>query len=1007
MAEPARAYDPDDEEPVVKPNLRALQEGEQEAAVHEKANKPVVGTGKKAGTSGKALKRAEESWGTAGVVSGEGGKEDSSDKLDKLSDKLGAGFNPNDKAGKDKLKLLFSLNAAQKKKALLGGGIIGGLIAIIVGLFLVLIPLKIESIVDNLEDHFFASSENATEGETENLFSGYIKNVISDFPGHNCTSTRVDKDCAPTFNGNNPVQRLYRTWQQARLETKLADDYGLEFRWDKTSNTYYVKVGGESDAKAEADSPISKAELGDAGSDLFDDGEWSETTRNGIRMLFRDSIKDETLLNRVWLHFKFGRLMEEKYGIKRCIVFCQGRDQLSDAIEAGKNSAKIIFTRRVITPRAQALGQAIECVLDTSCDPGQTQSSTADDVGDAELDGEPESVVETTIRQQLQTLFAQFGSEDPEVMISLYNSITEAGGVQQYLIQQVFSTLFGEEGSQVTAETIGKAIPVVGWINLAFQIVHLADTAGPKVKKLSYIIDAGSAVATYMTYRSYADEVKTGQANATEVGQFNDSLGPTTKPDSDGEGGGTASAEQTPLYQNLIDGNQPLSSTTSSLLNDVLPSQAYAANPTPAASPSYTCQDGSTPLSAADPGIVCNEEILGQGNAVLNSLHSVLNYPGLSLITEIANVWQGTIGHLFNLLGSLISLIASPIISTLNDSCSLPFNPFQPYCDIRSAATAAGEFIMKWLTDALIPNPFGSNMSGGRTFDEMAAGADVSGNDYAHTSLGGQAVSNQQVLTMYNQQQAEDQYAFEQEPFFSRIFDTGSQFSLISKMATAMPSNIGSSVQSTLSGFLEDPLSGLAHGVASLFAIGRVNAAAPIYACPGDSSSTSQYDDFFCVTQYGYPSSQIPSDPNTYWNQYCADNPNVLAGQATTNWNNAAQNAGSGGAGTDTAFVDPNTGMSVNTTTDPCLLIQAATGAAGALFNPSLLTSDDLADTSQTTTLSSSGQNIVAQAVEPTSSQSTNFFAIVFHHLDALGRTIDQQFRESSVIWTGQWFDDL
>jgi hypothetical protein len=1036
MAEPAR-YEDHDEDPVIRPDLRRMEEGDQQADAHKKQDDKTKKATKKDKIKSAALKKAEEKWGTASVVSGPaaGG----------LSDQVGKGFNPKDKSIKGRLgnvKYILNLPKGKRNKALIGLGVGGGFIGLIISIFLALIPLKIEHIVNNLEDRFLAGSSSAVEDETQHLFSGYIGEVITNWPHtSSCTDTLTDSGCIHIFTEGNPVSNLYHTWAQAGLEEKMAKDYGIEFKYNKESSSYYIKLSDETDAFAQANNKIPPRDLtGDV--DMFDDtSAFTPSTRNEIRNQVRMGIKDETLFNRVMLHFKFGRLLEEKYGIKRCIIFCDQRDQLSDAVKAGKNAAKIMFVRRVITPRYTALGGALECLFDTGCAPNKEDASTADDVGDAELGGAPESAVDKSIRQQLQDLFDQFGGESDAQMEALYADIDNAGGLQSYLIEQVLTIVFDESTAQATTQAIDKALPIIGWINLAAQIFNGVETAGPKIKHLSYIVEASSAVSTYMLYRSYADEVKTGQANPTEVGQFNDSLGPQAQQPAnspDPNVGGTASAEQSPLYDNLIEGNQPFTSTTSGLLDSVVPAKAYAAAPAPSAPPSYLCNKSTpgnpvTPLTPSNPGLNCTEEVIGQGNGILNDLSNVLkNYPGFSTLSTVAGIWNNTLGKLIGLFGSIINLAISPVITALNATCKLPPPLQSPYCTAKNLIGSIISTMMKYVVSWLIPNPYGINQSGARTFAEMAGGADVAGNNYAQQGLGGEAISNSSVLAAYNSQQSEDQYAFEHESFFSRIFDTTSQFSLVSKVALAMPSNLGQSVQNTLSSFLQDPLGGLVHGVAAVLSIAHASAATtqPIYACPdgGTAPTTAagiaaeQSDDMFCVTQYGYPANQIPVNVEKYWENNCSDNANVLAGQMTLNYNNAAANAANAEqsassssnpgnpqvpSGNATAYADPNTSMPVNTTTDPCLLIQATLGSSGAIFNPGLLTADDQADSGGTpTATSSSGQNFVAQAVDPTN-ESNNFFGLVFREAGAIGKSIGEQFKGFDIIWTSRWYREI
>ena len=189
-------------------------------------------------------------------------------------------------------------------------------------------------------------------------------------------------------------------------------------------------------------------------------------------------------------------------------------------------------------------------------------------------------------------------------------------------------------------------------------------------------------------------------------------------------------------------------------------------------------------------------------------------------------------------------------------------------------------------------------------------------------------MTSQQVATIQNQQQNDDMQQFKNEPFFARIFDTSSQYSLVSKLAMDVPiGSAGNLMQSSFANVLSDPFGKLLNGFGSIFA--------------HQTSAATLATDPFEVTQYGYPAGTIPDDPETYWTQNnCGDtNTNGL----NYKWDLAASDP-TGTAGNE----DPNTGMPVNTTTNPCMLIQATVGAAGGYFSTSNLTADDLAESGNT-----------------------------------------------------------
>jgi hypothetical protein len=814
-------------------------------------------------------------------------------------------FNPVDKvpgAAGAALKGLRYITQ-HKKGAAIGGGGLTGVIGLILILSLGLAGLKIESIVSNLESHFFSTSNNAVENETNNAFKEYLAKYVGPAM-RKCKVARIDRSCNVNgISGTNPVSNLYKSWSQAKLEDTMAEKYGIELAYNSNENggTWHLLTPGDDSTAAGADNIIS-----DGNDAIPDDSTGGKldtvmTKRSDVRQAVNGALENETGWKKIMMRYKVGKLLEEKYGIKRCIVYCGKQDAFADAKTQKKYAAKAFLVERVITPRSAALGAVIGCLLSTTQCNGNAPPTCAESTCDEEANA-PETEASAAVEQAVGEASGGFGSETGTKLMQTISDSRAAGGFQNYLINQAVIKIFGDEAGE-------NAVPIAGQIALAYKVAQFVGEAGKassKLKYFSYIANAGAAVSLYEMYSSYADEIHTGHADATEVGSFNDSLGPGNQCDaSSGETcptnpdgtpapvDGTGGAESTPLYGALIDGNTAAapSSASTSLLNDILPAAAYA-DPTSSSSTAYKCNGGS---SVPADSLVCPEEALGQSNSYVDGLSSSLNKSGLSTVASavtgipfLGDIISGISGATGYLVSGLFGLI--PGVSGLEHAVSSQLGN-----------------LFDFLINKIVPSPFSPDESGGRTFDMMAAGADVAGNDYAHTGLGGQMLTPAQVATIDNQQSSEDKAAFDQQPLFARMFSTDNPDSLVSRMALDMPSS-SSDAMSSFASYLSNPLGTISHSFASLLS-GKSDAAAPLATDP------------FGVTQYGYPS--VPDDPETYYQQNCTD------GTATQTWDNTA------------ATTTDSNGQPLNTTPDPCLLIQAMVGSAGAEYNTSLLSPDE------------------------------------------------------------------
>lgn len=798
-----------------------------------------------------------------------------------------------------------------KKKLLFGGaGLGGGLISIFIMLFM-LVPLKLEHMMSNLHNRFFSSSEQAMQSATRVLLARYVvKHVLPDYKNCDSTISRKCKVSIISSNGN-PVTNVYRGWAQSRLENRLADN-GIEFYRSGIgrNKVWHLRIDGSS---------AKDFSIGKNGEKL--EGLLKTKNRREIIRAVDKGLGDQTLWKRYWMRYKVGRLLATKYGIKRCLVFCGTRNQVKKTVAQKELTAKLYLAERVLKPRSELHYLAVVCIMTPSCHPDEVKPSVCEGATDCDP---PESDYEKEQRKKLGELAERYG----------YTNITELEKTHKDMADRGFFKFTTERILQkfgltsVASKKVADAIPVIGWINLAAQATEAADNAGPKIKKLSYLTNGAAAAGLFMMYTSYADEVHTGEVDALEAGSMADSLGRGI-PDANGEPtGGVASAEEAPLYDQVMSGGGPRGDAAS-LLASFLPGRALAAE-AEAGSQNYKCKNGKTPQSGA---VVCNEDKLGTGNGVANTFHDILGLPGISAIVTIAKAWNDIVGPIFNAIGDVISFLAGPLVdgatAPLNASCKIgdagtgigiSLNPVpggDAYCAAKGLVEEYAPKIMEIVTEYLIPNGFGDNMGGGRVFTLAAAGANVGGND-ACVQIGCRKAKNEQELASIvfgAEQNRREEFA--QRPLMARMFDTESSYSLVSQLAIATPFNTQADLQRGAASLFLNPFASLAGGFGSVFSSPRASAA-DVEVNP------------FNADMMVFPDSEIPDDMEAYWDTHkCADPDGPIK-----QWQQKAADAPK----------SELTGMPEYDTVEPCQLIKTVTGANGAADDKDNLTPRDLGE---------------------------------------------------------------
>lgn len=810
-------------------------------------------------------------------------------------------------AGKTLLKNSLSWVNDNKKKSAAGVGISGIIVAVLLSIFMAIIPLKIEHIVKNLEKRFFSTSEDAMGKMGDKMLKNYVVDKV--LPGYNKCGSTISRKCSASVDSGkkNPVSQLYTVWRDNRLENKLAEK-GLEF--EKKGNTWRVK-SVKWDKKG--------VDIGSKGEKL--DRELKN--RKEIRAAVKASLENETRWKQVMYRYRVGRLLEEKYGIKRCIVFCGAKDAFADYKSERKLAAKLYVIERVITPRNANIGIAMACLLSGTCDK-KLESQVSDMNSDPATEGAPKSEIEAESRKALQSGVSEFG--DLKKQIDTKNEI-EKEGMQNWVLKKVLGKIIG----QTAATLLVDNIPVIGWIDMYATFVHTVRHGSETVRKLIFLTNAPAAVSLFMQYRTYADEIHTGHKDAAEVGSFASSLGPNNKntnldkktqkltidqvKDEEKVKGGVAGAEQSPLYGAIMESKDTVGAKTS-YLNPLNPAVYAASNRSSKTNdPKYLCNDGK-PVPKGQ--LICPEEKLGHGTGPLDFLSSVLNSKWAQPLMGIglSEVWYNSAGAVLRGAGSLLGEGVGLIMKGFDKTCGTPLEliPINgAYCKLKDPISKASKELGKAMVNQLIPNPFGENMSGGRTFNMMAAGANVAGND-ACTQMGCGKVSKQFVADVINQRKNDEIDSFKKQPFYARMFNTESEYSLVTRVAMAIPIGYQSSTRNSFANLMSNPFGAILNVFGNIFGARYAYAAA--------SKDTV---DVFNIGTVGFPEKEMTDDPEAYWDKHdCANQIQVWQNNAIGKENE-----------------NPETGMPEHQSPSNCLLIKNAVSNLGGALDSSLLSDDD------------------------------------------------------------------
>ncbi len=739
------------------------------------------------------------------------------------------------------------------KRTATGLGVGGGVAGIVITLFFALLPYKLNMMMDNLQSKYFSGTNNAVDKAVDKMFTKYLKEKI--IPGlgkPGCGSTKtINKDCVSVSDNDTPFGRLSNAWREGRLENRMSEKYGLELERSPGATTFTVKIDGKT-SNVDVD-----GFLKDPNSNL-----WTATgSRSDVRNTVRTALEKETGWKKMLYRYRVGKLMESKYGIKRCFVFCKSRDRFADYKDKRKNAFKLMLTQKVLVGRSGMLGEALVCIIDDSCLNGEPdrKDNKPDDL-------ERKDVLQKNVKNYLEKRGTNLTAEGIDKISETVVKLEDAGGLGKYVVIELAEKLGGEAGKKLAK----GSIPVIGWIDTAATFINKAATIGPKLRKINYVIGTASAAALAAGMLTASDEQKGGYTDPEVARSMAEALGDTAG-DADHKG---EPAETSPMYQKLFGSSQQ--TTAFSIFT---PSVSASATVT-----GYTCPD-KTPVGNKD---ACDDETFRIDN-VVTSISDMFNLPGLSALKAAAGVWS-TLSSLVDKPLDWVSslLLDNPLVNAITENV---MEYVSPYIEALS-----GKIFKSFVSDT---------MSGGRTFQGLAAGMDVLASTSGEFGIGGGQISDAQSSALLQEEELKAQEDFASKPLYARLFDQQDSRSLVGQVAMAMPFTTSTAVSQTANRLVSSPFAVISSGFGNFFTRKA-------------SAAGSELPNPFGTLRFGHPEGDtaLNVDPTTLTNEYCS--------AFNEKW-------------ADDVEVDEATGMEVHKTGNPCLLYSAATSAAGGKFSDEAL----------------------------------------------------------------------
>ena len=681
--------------------------------------------------------------------------------------------------------------SSNPRKALASGGIIGLIVIGLIGGFTALLPLKIESMVKNILADQLSRPEHYVDKRVTKIAYRYLY-----------AATARGGSSAGVYASNSVMGTLFGNLRKNQFERKLFEKYGMKLEPGATNGSIRITIPDAASVEKLNETEFIKFL---DGSDLT-----GNRARDFIKLTTRDVLRPHQILRRAHLR----RFMRNAYRVHRWGL--PERKDSTKPVDPTTSPATIDLELQEGTLGAseEVAVESVTCLVGgDSCPDGPERRQMADGtprdrpqlgVSSDPANGDRLAAGEET-KKGIRSGYAKAKQTASKAI---------AGAVEKTLAEVI-----GKEAAKVATASMGKAVPIVGWIWLGVDIDHLFWENGiSKIKSAKASVEYANLFATWA---SSADQLKAGKLTTSQV---NDLLQKTDN------------IHQSAAFQQLYMGRN-----AGIKMADDKKVGSSGGNAPPQSGEHcdafYYEQhfNDPTPTSIAD--IITFDYRKIASNPV--SFPPFGWHAPACFIRPVFDTLGGIVGPAlqFAFKAGLVTIDAAVRVFNFLPGPDLPI-PSQ-------AAEAVMRASFSWMFDKFFPPVATGREVGPDLFTGVHGGADVIANGFARDSLGGRKLSDSEADAQKQQFVLENNKDLAASGFIARTFSTDSPTTLASRFFAFMPATSTSFVHSTLA-VLASPLKLLS---------------SPFLPLIGESSAAAVFDpNPYSIQRYGYTSDELEQD---------------------------------------------------------------------------------------------------------------------------------------------------